>query len=99
MAGRAAHPAPARCPGCRAPIIRQLVGRTAALNVTADPQPIPLHQAQQLREPNRLIWHLHTGPHTTPRLTWISPSIHPPDCPTPHVIEHRCPPADPTTLF
>ncbi|MEV0114646.1 hypothetical protein AB0H77_15540 [Streptomyces sp. NPDC050844] len=98
MTARPRDTSPQRCPACRAPILRQLVGDRAALNVTADLTPLTPDQQQELREPNRLIWCLRTTQLGHRRLTWLDP-WHPPDCPHPHVTEHRCPPADPTTLF
>ena len=86
-----------RCPSCRARVFTQLVGRTAALNVTADLEPLTPAEQDQARTPNRLIWCLYrAGPHT--RLRWTGPH-HPANCPHQHVTEHQCPPAEPTTLF
>ncbi|WP_369778866.1 hypothetical protein [Streptomyces sp. R33] len=86
-----------RCPRCRAPILRQLVGRIAALTVTADLTPLTPSQQAELREPNRLIWCLRGGDHTTRRLAWTGRD-HPANCPHPHVTEHRCT-TEPDTLF
>ncbi|MEV6081700.1 hypothetical protein AB0L80_42490 [Streptomyces sp. NPDC052069] len=97
MSGRAATTT-TRCPGCRAPILTQLVGHRAALNVTADIRPLTPEQQAEARTPHRLIWCLKSSPHSTPRLRWID-RLHPPDCPHPHVADHHCPPAAPTTLF
>lgn len=90
MAGRAAATdGITRCPACRAPILRQLVGQRAALNVTADLTPLtPIEQAAA-RTPNRLIWCLVQRPHTPARLRWIG-SLHPARCPHAHVAEHTC---------
>lgn len=96
MAGRASRTGgdDSRCRTCRAPILTQLVGRVAALNVTADLTPLSPAQQAEVRTPNRLIWCLYrAGPHT--RLRWIG-SYHPQDCPHQHVTEHQCPPV---TLF
>jgi hypothetical protein len=92
--------ADSRCPACRAPVIKQLVGNRAALNVTADLTPLTPEQQRELREPNRLIWCLRTNSLGHQRLLWLDP-WHPPDCPHGgiHVADHRCPPAEPTTLF
>ncbi|MGA6223507.1 hypothetical protein ACPESV_24615 [Streptomyces umbrinus] len=88
-----------RCPACRAPVIKQLVGERAALNVIADLTPLTPAQQAELREPNRLIWCLRTNSLGQQRLLWLDP-WHPPDCRRgDHVAEHRCPPAEPTTLF
>ncbi|MFD5509153.1 hypothetical protein ACFWIB_15430 [Streptomyces sp. NPDC127051] len=88
-----------RCPRCQAPVLRQLVGNVAALNITADLTPLTPAEQAAVREPNRLIWCLRqASPFTPRRLTWTGRD-HPAGCPHPHVTEHRCPPADPTTLF
>lgn len=88
-----------RCPNCRAPILRQLVGRIAAITVTADLWPLTPSEQAAVREPNRLIWCLRqASEHLPARLTWTGRD-HPAQCPHPHVTEHRCPPAEPTTLF
>ncbi|QFQ97434.1 hypothetical protein F9278_15810 [Streptomyces phaeolivaceus] len=98
MAARTRGGADSRCPACRAPVITQLVGQRAALNVTADLTPLTPAQQTELREPNRLIWCLLTNSLGQHRLTWATG--HPPDCARgDHVTEHRCPPAEPTTLF
>ena len=97
MTGRGRTSDGTRCPSCRARVLTQLVGRVAALNITADLTPLTAPQQADLREPNRLIWCLYrAGPHT--RLRWTGPH-HPPNCPHQHVTEHRCPPQEPTTLF
>lgn len=87
-----------RCPACSAPVLTQLVGTRAALTVTADLRPLTPAQQAAARTPHRLIWCLKTSPHTTPRLRWTDP-WHPPDCAYPHLTDHQCPPAQPTTLF
>lgn len=99
MAGRrATGAADSRCPSCAAPVITQLVGHIAALHITADLTPLTPEQQAAVRTPNRLIWCLYQRPHTAPRLRWTG-ALHPRDCPNPHVTEHQCPPAEPTTLF
>lgn len=91
MTRRAAANGTTKCPTCRAPLIRQLVGHTAALTVTADLRPLTPTEQATLRTPNRLIWCLHqTSPHTPPRLRWIH-HWHPTNCPHPHVTDHQCP--------
>ncbi|GAB2731548.1 hypothetical protein [Streptomyces bullii] len=87
--------ADSRCPACRAPILRQLVGDRAALKVTADLTPLTPEQQAEARGPNRLIWCLRPGGTGPGRLVWLTP-WHPADCPHPHLADHRCPP---TTLF
>lgn len=75
------------CERCGAPVIKQLVGHRAALNVTADAEPIPLERVAALVEPNRLAWclaELHGGGLD---LRWRCRH----DCGHDVVIEHRCP--------
>lgn len=86
-----------RCRACRAPVLRQFV---ECLGVTADPTPITPGTDNRIRGPNRLVWCLpppRTG--TTPRLRWIHPSIHPPDCPHPHHPDHECQRTEQSALF
>lgn len=85
------------CKRCRAPVLTQWVGQIAALHITADLQPLTPAEQTAVREPNRLIWCLRGGEHTTRRLTWTGRD-HPATCPWPHVTEHRCT-TEPTTLF
>lgn len=76
------------CVRCAAPVIKQLVGHRAALNVIADAEPIPLADALALVEPNRLMWCLATLAGGGTELRWSCRT----DCAHGHVIEHRCPP-------
>lgn len=79
------------CERCGASVIKQLVGHRAALNVTADAEPLPLAEALALVEPNRLAWclvRLHSG---GAELRWRCRST----CGHGTVIEHRCPPGTP----
>lgn len=77
-----------RCSRCHRPVLRQLVGQRAALDVTADDDRMPLGAATALREDNRLDWCLRTTAGGLD-LRWSSTS-HPADCPHPHVIDHQC---------
>lgn len=77
-----------RCPRCGRQVWRQLVGLRAALDVTADDEPLPRAKARALREPNRLEWCLRTG-HGGTELRWDSDD-HRADCPHPHVLDHVC---------
>lgn len=76
------------CEHCGTPVITQLVGRSVALNVTADAEPIPLADALRLVEPNRLMWCLATLAGGGSELRWTCRTT----CAHEHVIEHRCPP-------
>lgn len=97
MTGRTRRPGTTdRCPGCGAPVIRQLVD---VLNVTADAEPIPPGTDADHRGPDRLIWCLPPARWSTPRLRWIYRSTHPKDCPHPHHPDHQCPARQPGTLF
>jgi hypothetical protein len=74
-------------------VLRQEVGRRAALKVTTDAEPIPLAEAMALAEPNRLVWclaQLHSG---RVELRWYCRT----ECRHGAVIEHRCPPGTPLT--
>lgn len=84
----AAGPRP--CERCGAPVLKQLVGHRAALNVIADAEPIPLNQALALREPNRLVWCLARLRNGDLELRWRCRNLRP--CSHEAVIEHRCPP-------
>lgn len=100
MAGRASRKGTTatgtRCPSCRASILRQEVG---PLPVVADLTPLtPEQQTAARKDPNRLVWCLPATRWTERRLRWISPSVHPADCPNDHVACHRCPPP-PSRIF
>ncbi|MGW7248846.1 hypothetical protein [Streptomyces decoyicus] len=83
-----------RCARCGCPVLRQLVGRRAALDVCADAEPMTAAAAAALREPNRLDWCVRTVG-GGPDLRWLDGG-HRIDCPHPHVIDHMCTaPADP----
>ncbi|MFE3578755.1 hypothetical protein [Streptomyces vinaceus] len=86
-----------RCPRCRAPVLRQWVGRVAALYVVADLTPIDPADEHQIREPNRLTWCLVTGRWRPTELRWHHRN-HIPNCTHQIVAEHRCT-TEPTTLF
>ena len=73
---------------CGRTVLRQLVGNRAALDVTADAEPLTAAAAAELREPNRLDWCVRQRK-SGPDLTW-SGRTHPTDCPHPHVIDHQC---------
>ena len=88
-----------RCQSCRAHVLTQLVGRVAALNVTADLTPLTAEQQAEARTPNRLIWCLVTTALGARRLRWTG-QHHPTDCPHQHVSEHQCPgPTRQSALF
>jgi hypothetical protein len=79
------------CERCGAPVIKQLVGHRAALNVIADAEPIGREQVAALVEPNRLAWCLATLHSGGAELRWRC--WH--DCGHDVVIEHRCPEGTP----
>jgi len=81
------------CLRCSAPVIKQLVGRTAALNVVADAEPIPLERVHALIEPNRLAWCLAALHGGGSELRWRCRH----ECGHDAVIEHRCPVGTPLT--
>jgi hypothetical protein len=75
---------------CGRTVLRQLVGQRAALDVTADADPMTAAAAAALREPNRLDWCVRQRK-DGPDLGWVY-ATHPVDCPHPHVISHKCTP-------
>ncbi|MFF1498676.1 hypothetical protein ACFVZR_02060 [Streptomyces sp. NPDC058316] len=70
-------------------MLRQLVGRRAALDVTADDTRYTAAAAEALREPNRLDWCLRTTKHG-PDLRWADCHHHAATCPHEHVVDHEC---------
>ncbi len=82
---------PRSCDRCGAPVLRQLVGRRAALNVTADAEPRPIAELLPLIEPNRLLWCLATLYSGAPDLRWRCRT----ECAHATVIQHRCPEGTP----
>ncbi|NUS86345.1 MAG: hypothetical protein HOY75_27390 [Streptomyces sp.] len=90
--------ADSRCSACGTPTHTQWDGHVAAIKVTVDLTPLTPAEQTAVLEPNRRIYCLTHRPHCPPRIRPLSP-WHPPGCPHPHVAEHRCPPAEPTTLF
>ncbi|WP_129307965.1 hypothetical protein [Streptomyces sp. L2] len=91
-----------RCPACGAHLLTQWVGHTAALHARVDlpppGEPRPYPAAVTDATPQRLVWCLPRPRHGPLRLRWTSPG-HPPDCPHQHLLDHQCPPAEPTTIF
>ncbi|MFI5809283.1 hypothetical protein [Streptomyces sp. NPDC051561] len=87
----------ARCPRCAAPVLRQLVGRTAALSVVADAEQMSAAAAGALREPDRLDWCVYETRDGVD-LRWASCHTRSTPCARRHAIDHQCigptPPAD-----
>ncbi|MEV6074957.1 hypothetical protein AB0L80_07600 [Streptomyces sp. NPDC052069] len=84
-----------RCPRCGIPVLRQLVGRRAALDVTADDAELSAAAAEALHHPNRLHWCLRAT-RDGPDMRWADCRRRPETCPHPHVIDHECTgPTDP----
>ncbi|RPK74489.1 hypothetical protein [Streptomyces sp. ADI95-17] len=83
-----------RCPRCGSPVLRQLVGRRAALDVAADDTRYTAAAAEALREPNRLDWCLRQTRDGLD-LRWAECHRRSSPCPHEHVIDHQCtaPPA------
>ncbi|WP_171108641.1 MULTISPECIES: hypothetical protein [unclassified Streptomyces] len=102
MAGRTRGGSPQRCPSCGAPTLTQWVGDTAALQAVVDLPPAdetrPYAPAAAQATPHDLVWCLPRLPYRALRLRWTS-GRHPPNCPHQHLLTHRCPPAEPTTIF
>ncbi len=83
---------PRSCDRCGAPVLRQLVGHRAALNVVADTEPRPAGELAPLTEPNRLLWCLATLHAGGVELRWRCRNA----CSHGTVIEHRCPEGTPS---
>ncbi|MFE2556016.1 hypothetical protein ACFXGT_08260 [Streptomyces sp. NPDC059352] len=77
------------CTRCGRPVLRQLVGRVAALDVTADAEPLPAARAAALRTDHRLDWCLRTTKHG-PDMRWADCHRRSPPCGHEHVIDHAC---------
>ncbi|MFJ6590250.1 hypothetical protein ACIQPP_05405 [Streptomyces violaceusniger] len=77
------------CPRCRGPVLRQLVGRRAALDVTADARYLSAAEAKALRRENRLDWCLRQTRDGVD-LRWADCHARGATCPHPHVIDHEC---------
>lgn len=96
----AAGPRP--CAHCNTPVLTQLVGHTAALKATVDLPPAdegrPYPPALAASTCEDLVWCLPRQGLRPLRLRWTS-GRHPPDCLHQHLTTHRCPPAEPSTLF
>lgn len=87
-----------RCPRCKRPVIRALVGRVAALDVRADPTPLDPLAEIRARLDGRTTWCLVRRPHTEPRLWWRDVEhIRAGHCTHEVLADHRCPDRRPTT--
>lgn len=81
-----------RCPRCRQPVIRALVGHVAALDVRADPTPLDLAAELAARLDGRSAYCLSIQPYLPPRLLhrdrWHIQSGR---CEHLVIADHRCP--------
>ncbi|MFE5630632.1 hypothetical protein [Streptomyces sp. NPDC056543] len=89
IAASSDHAKHGTCPRCGAPVITARAGRVAALDVTADPQPLDLHGEILARLDGRLTWRLITTTLGIQRIAWRNPQF-----PSAHpvVADHVCPP-------
>ena len=79
------------CPRCRAPILRALVGKTAAVDVRADPKALDLQQELAARLEGRLTYCLRLHPVLKPRLIHRGPEhIRAGRCTHLVVADHHC---------
>lgn len=62
------RPRAQQCPRCRTPVLRALVGRTAAVDVRADPYPVSLAAELEVRLAGRFTYCLRLHPYLPPRL-------------------------------
>ncbi len=86
----------ADCPRCARPTLRQLVGRRAALDVTADAAPLELERALALAGPNRLAWCLVSLRGAGVDLRWLHTAGA--ACAHRPVLDHQCPTGTPAGL-
>ncbi|MEV8349023.1 hypothetical protein ACFVTT_15800 [Streptomyces niveus] len=77
------------CPRCALPVLRQLVGRRAALDVTADDTRYTAAAAAALRTPDRLDWCVRTTK-DGPDLRWADCHRRSAPCQHEHVVDHMC---------
>lgn len=82
---------PGDCPRCGAAVLRARAGRTAALDVIADPTPVDLVGEIQARLDGRLTWRLITTRLGVGRIVWRDPAEVPHHT-QPVLRDHRCPP-------
>ncbi|MET9517009.1 hypothetical protein [Streptomyces sp. NPDC002994] len=87
------HARDTTCPRCGAPILTARAGRIAALDVTADPQPLDTAAEILALLEGRLTWHLVEGALGTRRITWRG-TTHIRAGPARHPVlrDHHCPP-------
>lgn len=78
-----------RCPRCGRYVLRQLVGRRAALDVTADDTRLSAAAAAALREPNRLDWCVRATRDGLD-LRWADCHRREAACRFEHVVDHEC---------
>lgn len=79
------------CPRCHCPVLRARAGRIAALDVTADPEPIDQTAEILARVEGRLTWFLITSPLGAQRIAWRNPGFTP-HAKHPVIRDHKCPP-------
>ncbi|MGW2582974.1 hypothetical protein ACWCYZ_16835 [Streptomyces virginiae] len=91
IAASADHAIEKTCARCGAPILTAWAGRTAALHVTADAEPIDLAAEIQARIEGRLTWRLITTALGVRRIVWRDP-LTVPHTAHPVLRDHRCPP-------
>ncbi|MEU0691944.1 hypothetical protein [Streptomyces uncialis] len=91
IAATSDHANPGTCPRCHAPVLTARAGRVAALDVTADPNPVDATGEILARLAGRLTWFLVTSTLGTRRIAWRDPHFAP-HHKHPVVADHRCPP-------
>lgn len=87
------HAKPGTCTRCGKPVLRAHAGRVAALDVTADPEPLTPMQELLARVEGRFTWHLLTTALGHQRITWRT-QLHIQAGPARHpvIADHHCPP-------
>ncbi|MFD9368807.1 hypothetical protein ACFWA6_14035 [Streptomyces sp. NPDC060020] len=91
IAAAADHAVERACPRCGASVLTAWAGRTAAVHVIADSEPIDLAAEIQARLEGRLTWRLITSTLGVRRIVWRDP-LTVPHTAHPVVRDHRCPP-------
>ncbi|MGW5852130.1 hypothetical protein ACWFQ8_29995 [Streptomyces sp. NPDC055254] len=91
IAAAADHAIERTCPRCGASVLTAWAGRTAALHVIADAEPIDLATEIQARLEGRLTWRLLATGLGVRRIVWREP-LAVPHNKHPVLRDHRCPP-------
>lgn len=81
------------CERCGEPVLHQRHG--LPYTVTTGAEKLTLADASARTDPNRLAWCLRET-RAGARLVEVLSPFHNPQCPRPHLVDHRCPAGTPT---